>query len=496
MARAWIKNTLTMVGTVVLATACSESPNSAPSSTTIQTKNLTIEGEVESISGSSGLSMKMFGPSDFSSLAGNEKKVRCVPGSGPLVAGEGTIHATTGAFSLQMKGMEEGASLGCWIFVNGIPSMPISFGVKDSIYGGSQQLLGYAPKPGATSLKLGAIAISTVGGFNIAIVNKDNINDNGATDQEVEFYDMKGEWTATPVTGNGFIHPCDLDDLNSAELLACKNEWKQKIYFNQKITATNTADQTTSDISTVWKTKAAFDHCGGKEGLEAAGYTFSPTQAGQHAPFNLNLSNLSDNDLKNAKFSYHKFGSDDNCHGVDEAICKAAKNCYELVQNLTANKEIVELSCVLNSLKSGGNRNVQFDFGSSCDYRLRDYPSPGDFDSILDGSACATNAMCGLEFYPRERFIQSELVVSGNMGTTSQTEKDTGHVGEGADRADCHIVRTHIFTINQVSKTRATLQVDFTSVLEPDQDARCATDTSTWFHDELSGRKVFINLTR
>lgn len=494
MGRMWIQKSLTLAGAVVLATACSESPNS-PNTPPIQTKNLSIEGQIDTGVGASGFSMKIFGPNDFSSFAGEEKKVRCVPGSGPLVAGEGIIHATTGAFSLQMKGMEEGASLGCWIFVDGIPSMPISFGAKDSIYGGSQQLLGYAPKPGSTSLKLGTIAIATVGGFSIAIVNKDNINDNGSTGQEVEFYDMKGEWSATPITGNGFIHPCDMDELNPAELTACKNEWKQKIYFNQKITATNTADQSTSDISTVWKTKSAFDHCGGKEGLAAAGYTFSPAQAGQRAPFSLDLSNLSENDLKNAKFAYSKYGNDDNCHGVDETQCKAAKNCYELIQNVPIEEqEIAGLSCTLSSLKSGGNKNVQFDFGTSCDYRLRDYPN--DLAPILDGSACATDGMCGLEFYPRERFLHSELVISGNMGTTSQTEEDTGHVGDGDDRADCHIVRTHTFTITQVSKSKATLQVDFTSVLKPGQDPRCATDPTTWFYDELSGRKIFVNLSK
>lgn len=497
MGRKWIQKSLTLAGAVALTTACSESPSNSPKTPPIQTKNLTIEGQIDSSVGASGFSMKMFGPSDFSSFASEGKKVRCVPGSGPLVAGESAVDSN-GDFSIEMKGMEEGASLGCWIFDNGIPSMPISFGAKTSIHGGDQQLLGYAPKPGSTSLKLGTITISTTpGGISIAVVDGNSIEDNGSKDKEVEFYDMKGEWTATPVTTNGFVHPCDMDDLNPTELLACKNEWKQKIYFNQKITATNTTDQSTSDISTVWKTKSAFDHCGGKEGLEADDYTFSPVQAGQRAPFNLDLSNLSDNDLKNAKFAYSKYGNDDNCNGVDEVQCKAAKNCYELIQNVSTEeqKKIVGLSCTLSSLKSGGNKNVQFDFGTSCDYRLREYPS--DLNSILDGSACATDNMCGLEFYPRERFLHSELVISGNMGTTAQVEQETGHVNDNGSNRPCEIVRTQTFTITQISKTKATLQVNMSAGLLSDQHPLCATDTTTWFYKEITaGTKIFINLTR
>lgn len=115
--------------------------------------------------------------------AAEKNSVRCVTGSGPLIAGEGNINADTGVFSLTMKGLQEGVSIGRWIFTNGFPSMPIAFASEPALGGGGEtQQLGYAPKTNSTELTLGLIkVVEGTGGIGVW-ENENSFNNCGSTE--------------------------------------------------------------------------------------------------------------------------------------------------------------------------------------------------------------------------------------------------------------------------------------------------------------------------
>jgi hypothetical protein len=138
----WMKLTAGLATASVLA-ACSGGGDSATSpSTTTTTKSLSVSGTV------SGLTLASYNPFglDLGVRTFAVNTMRCVPGSGPNVAGEGAI-GVDGTFRLTITGMEEGASLGRWIFIDAVPSIPMAFASTTSFDGSTpKQQMGLCTK--------------------------------------------------------------------------------------------------------------------------------------------------------------------------------------------------------------------------------------------------------------------------------------------------------------------------------------------------------------
>lgn len=88
----------TITGIVVISTlvACADSASDDPPSVG---KSLVVNGEIH-LNSTGILSYGRIIPQFADTYAAEKNSVRCVTGSGPLIAGEGNINADTGVFSL------------------------------------------------------------------------------------------------------------------------------------------------------------------------------------------------------------------------------------------------------------------------------------------------------------------------------------------------------------------------------------------------------------
>ncbi|MBV2168755.1 MAG: hypothetical protein KUL82_08620 [Bdellovibrio sp.] len=504
----WIKFS-TGLATASMLAACSGgggSDSAAPS--TEPTKSLTVSGTV------SAPTIMNYKPLGWDSSLGayfvDTKVMRCTPGSGPNVAGEGTI-GDDGKFSFTISGMAEGAALGCWIYINGIPSIPLAFANSTALSGsGSTQQTGYAPRANATSLSLGTISIQTVslpggGSYSVAVVTPSSIVDNGTT-EAAAFADMTGIWSASVVDdqSNGYVHPCANEGADyQAE---CQAEWTNASFFINNFSATKDAEVRRG--FSLWASKAAFDNCGGKEGIIIdPSWTIDGTykdtvKTSYGAPAFDPTQLITDDMLLKAPFKKWTDSNDPsrtNCQrmgsSTQSTTCDTATNCQEFVAGFTSPDNADKLSCIINSMNSGGLR--AYNWGANVCARRIDQDDWTKISGNFDGDKKCKTADCdgGIKWKsePAFRHFSSELITSGNTGSASFT-------GEESDNYNgklCEVFRTTSFYITQASATKATIIVEF-SMRKKDPDnwpQEC--EDSSWMSSQMD--KVLrhkINLTK
>lgn len=455
-----------VLGTIVTSmTACSGGGGGDAVAPSEASKTMVVAGELQSAT----LQAKL---GEILPLAADPVwKMRCTPGSGPNVAGEGVI-GIDNKFRFEIKGMQEGASLGCWIFIDGIPSIPLAFASTTSMTGGTANQMGYAPKKNSTEVSFGVIEIVTVGGVSIAKVTAP-IEDNGS-EALAAFQDMTGEWKPTLIidAANGYSHMCDAEVGQDKE--DCLAEWTEDSKFFIHTLQASKADQTSRWVLNLWQTKDAFVNCGFKEALPADWQYTGQNSATATGVFSAGYATLTalktaitDGTLKTANAPFRKWvdesnSSQNNCLG--SSTCDTAKNCAQLLAGITSPTENDSANCIMNAMHSGGLSHYNWGAGV-CARRMDKFPHESN-----DGETITWKDS------PTSRHISSELLVSANNASASFTEPDNDD--------GCEVIRTTSFNITQHSTTSATIELLFS--MKQTSGAGTCDNASPWMAAQLN----------
>lgn len=259
-----------ILGTLLTSlTACSGGGGGGGASTGGGTTNtsVTVEG---AFSGLSVASVKPLFSVDIVTLS-NSYAVYCQP----MVFGANTSYggpvAADGSFSFSAT-FPKGAAIGCILTNNDSIAAIFSFKRTQNTAGQTSDVNGYAIKEDTTSLDFGALTVS--GGS--VVVEPTNIVDNGTTASSNVITDITGAWTISSVYENedeGYIHPCVMDELEGAELAACKSQTWAGIYLNMyKFTKSGQDDRYGMSI---WQSETDFNSCSKAEGYTSLGAGWS-----------------------------------------------------------------------------------------------------------------------------------------------------------------------------------------------------------------------------
>lgn len=440
------------------------------------TKSLSISGSFNSMPSFTLLGIPRFGVGPYADVF----KVRCVTLSGPLHAGEGIVDTNAGnAFTVSMtSGL--GAALGCFVLKNDMIAAILAFNSSTSATGtGSSYQTGYAPREDSTAVTLGAISVS---GAVATVDDPTNIGEDGSA-AVASYADLTGEWRVVSIYENaaqGYKHPCDMEgEITDAQMAACRSTWTNGTFFMHMFRATKASNSDRLGFA-FWEKKSDYVACGSREGVTvsngwALDGSYNSESAGVGTAFaapNINLSSITTAMLAAAPFTKSTFNGANNCPTGDDGTtelpgCTTATTCnsfdFSGMDGTRASQEKVR--CITNSLGSGGMTG--YNWGTDCAWRAKvDWNVLSNADFKNDGSGC-DDASCGgaldWESDPRNRAFISELMVAGNVGTSTSTEEETVNVSGQA----CDIIRTMGFTVTQKTTTTATVMVEISMVRKP-----------------------------
>lgn len=470
--------------------ACSGGGGSSDGGSTVTDKTVSVKGQFDpaELPGAAAFSFKVGSQDVYPFGAGVTNEIYCQTLSMPTNSAAAVI-GTNGAFSLSLK-VPDGHAMGCFLVTkNGatIQSwIAVVSAVKESASGsGSVGQAGFPVKDDATEFNFGEIAVTNNNG--VVTVSAPAAASNGSSALP-SFASMTGEWKITSVAeGNGYRHPCDMEDMDAAGVAACKTRWANEAVYIHTFKASKAADS--RDNIALWQTKADFDVCG-TEGLTfGGGWDTQETKVKGSLPAlvgAIDWTKIADVNavLPYAKFSfsyegaetnnncpYKHVGAGDSDAGVTAAAgktlletCKAAKTCADFTYTNDVDGTKAKIQCLADSMRA--NTETGFAWKNTAGEKLcgrRLEISAFDFMADVTSTAGCDNAGCGVltqetnfRSEPVNRHFISELLTSGNLGSGTTTELDKQKNYDTGVDYYCYMNRELSFQITQNSATNAT----------------------------------------
>lgn len=475
-----------ILGTVLTSmTACSGSGggNATDGGSTTPAKTVTFSGKIAGVPSVMSL--------DESIMAGlTDNYVSCmVMGSVPPIASTVEL-GSGGVFSLSLS-VSAGDAVGCFLRRSSVAAgfIPLVFQEADSMAGGKTTQRGLSPRSDSTSVSLGNISIVTINNEIVAKSDSAPVEDGKA--EAPAFADISGSWIIKKVyedAVNGYVHPCETEDeMTAAQMASCKaNEWNT--IFMHSFRAKK-ASETRWGFG-LWKNESAYNNCGKSEGVTLdTGWSVDTTSM-DHATlkdaFAVPTLDLTDISTYAAKAPFRKWvstsGGGNNCpyQDADSPSCATATTCAELDYDdgiHTPEEQSAEkVRCVLNRMGSGGNNSYNWDgicgrrlsksVWDKIPYEASNYTATGCKTANCSGTDNSV-AKAGLEATdweasPLFRFMNSEMIVDGNIGTATGSEVDQQTTNINSTTYNCWMNRTTKMTIIQKSASNISVLVEQT----------------------------------
>ena len=478
--------------TCLFQAACSEQPASEDSSSE---SVLTIGGSLGGPSGSSAKATQK--ARKVGALAITDYSVRCVTLTGTPAAGVGAVGAD-GSFSLTISGIDGSTSvpLGCFIISNIDSSIKATLAFDSGSEGmaGGNATSGSVNCSGGEAISFGEISFDEDKGT--AVVEVANIARTGTVVEETgTFADVTGDWLLNCVDTDEYDCPEDIDEGDFV------------IHLNQ-IQADDDVAVRHTGLS-IWDS-SAFGACGSTEDLDAL------LPAGWSAV----------NAALNTNFSFSAFPASSavqaRAHGGSTGACEMTitegMTCNQILNGGTASGA--------NNTDGWGNGNIGaysdadcqaicladsvHEVEGSCQPRYsvnhnftRTVNAAGQIATEVanynEGTGTTPNNFIRREKNPDGRFVISELLTAGNIGTLLQSDSYTEHfcqdngVDGCTDRA-CVIQENVRVTMTQSSSTAAVVEVVISRALDTSVSAaECSQDVpGNYLFNELSRTEQFL----
>lgn len=491
------------LATASMMSACSSSSDSAATA-----NNLTVSGGIANAtlmalkpSDELGLYTPMFAATDYTMI--------CSMLVSPFTSGNSALQ-TDGSFSLTIAGAA-GNPIGCMLAKSGAIVAVMSFvSSSDNMSTTSTGGAGLSTNSDSTSITLPAAM--SISGQTISVATTD-VTQNGSTASTVAWTDPTGTWiinkqcqfTIDPTTGT---------PTETCMAGGSANGSPESVYLYQ-FSATK-ASNTRYGLS-VWASSAARTACGDKEGFTPDnGWAAVGTWAGDFT--NSTKINIFDAGTLNAAAAKALA-----LGGMGQTQDPATTVCDKTIPTPGTSKcsdvdwtgggwgmgaDACKLHCVMQALNRGGDETSSYDWGTECPRRYKvnwqnnnelaadaDYNNsngviPGKFatgycsnDSTFDGCKDTASGKVLFEIEkgrgPKNRFMNGELFVTGNLGTLSDVESWTGTFFDSSNGSSVTCTASHIskMTVLETSATTAKVTVENTTVASPANPVGCATNS-------------------
>ncbi|HRO66641.1 MAG TPA: hypothetical protein PL182_03645, partial [Pseudobdellovibrionaceae bacterium] len=241
---------------------CGGSSGSGGSDQTSTGKSLQIEGDFDT--GTLLSTKPLFGVDlGLAALPAGTWKVRCIPSSGPNVAGEGTVNSE-GGFAVVMNGVSPTAAIGCFLIHDDLFFASLVFGQTQNLSNQNVSVMSIFPGEDTKVLKLGTNITLAAG--QIVLTPADF--DYGTTPPTPTdtMGDLTGTWKVAKVySGGGFTHPCDMES-TQVERDACRAGWQTSAPMYMNMIKLNKGADARYTLS-LWENSAHFNACGKSDAL-------------------------------------------------------------------------------------------------------------------------------------------------------------------------------------------------------------------------------------